>query len=389
MMSPDLADARFTRPQSGLVGQVVNGMGDVVWQSPSALGLTLPVPQRMDVDQGRFMRVTIGQQQWFSYSYGIAWIDRRDKEHRYSFNVLESPAIYNQQTKSFRRTLVTWLAAAALVLLVLQGIVLRWSLRPLRQIEAEVKQIESDERDQLSDNFPDELKRLASSLNLLIANERRHLERYRNSLADLAHSMKTPLAVLRGLVSSNDDRQAMKAVIDSEVSRMDDIVEYQLQRAAAAGSTTLTAGIDVLPVVDSLLSSLRKVYSDSDISYVVESDAGASFRGDKGDLMEVLGNLLDNASKWCQSKVHLGVFTQEKGKSGKAGLTLTIEDDGPGMDPQQVEILLQRGSRGDSMVPGHGIGLAIVRDIVESYGGNISIGKSSLGGAKVKIEFRS
>ena len=105
--------------------------------------------------------------------------------------------------------------------------------------------------------------------------------------------------------------------------------------------------------------------------------------------MEMLGNLLDNASKWCKSSVRLGIESVIDEASGKATLTMNVEDDGPGIDPQQVDILLQRGRRGDTLVPGHGIGLAVVREIVESYGGEMNISRSDLGGAKITIEFRS
>ncbi len=386
VMATGLADARFSRPGSGLIAQVVDGQGRQIWQSASALGLTVPVPEVLGVDVTDFQRVVVGDKNWFSYSYGIAWIDDQDEEHRYSYTVLESPLIFNQQLTGFRRALVTWLAAAALVLLAVQALVLRWSLTPLRRIEEEVHEVEKGDRKQLTEDVPRELKGLSASLNLLLANERRHLQRYRNSLSDLAHSMKTPLAVLRGLAESEKITDENRQLIENEVGRMDSIVEYQLQKAATAGRVSLTEGVAILPVLNRLLESLRKVYRDKNISYAVDVDEGAVFMGEEGDLMEAVGNLLDNASKWCESTVSINVTRTSSDTGMHHRHSFIIEDDGPGIAEEQAETLLQRGARGDTQTPGHGIGLAVVGEIVSAYGGRLKITRSDMGGAKVVVE---
>jgi two-component system sensor histidine kinase PhoQ len=386
VMATGLADARFSRPGSGLIAQVVDGHGRLTWQSASALGLTVPVPEVLGVDVTDFQRVVVGNQHWFRYSYGIAWIDDQDQEHRYSYTVLESPLIFNQQVAGFRRALVIWLAAAALLLLVVQALVLRWSLTPLRRIEEEVHEVEKGDRQQLTEDVPRELKGLSASLNLLLANERRHLQRYRNSLSDLAHSMKTPLAVLRGIAESEKITDENRQLIENEVGQMDSIVEYQLQKAATAGRVSLTEGVAILPVLNRLLDSLRKVYRDKNISYAVDVDEGAIFMGEEGDLMEAVGNVLDNASKWCQSTVSINVARIRSNTGAHDRHSFIIEDDGKGIAEVQAEHLLQRGARGDTQIPGHGIGLAVVGEIVSAYGGRLKITRSHLGGAKVELE---
>ncbi len=385
VMTTDLAEPRFSLPESGLVAGIVDGKGLLVWQSDSTLGIKLPPPDVLEIDESRFQRFPVNNQSWFSYSYGIAWVDEQDKEHHYSFRVMESPQAFNQQAEQFRRTLIIWLTTAALILLVVQVLVLRWSLRPLRRIEAEVHQVERGERNQLTEDYPRELNGLAASLNLLLVNERRHLQRYRNTLADLAHSIKTPLAVLRGVAETPSDEDANRQVIAGEVDRMDNIVEYQLQKAATAGSSSLTSGIEILPVAERLVTSLQKVYRDKGISYNVEIDQTATFRGEEGDLMEVIGNLLDNASKWCGTTVSLTVKTLRTETSGQPRHVFIFEDDGPGMAEDQIEKLLQRGARGDTQTPGHGIGLAIVREIVSAYGGELEIAQAEMGGARVEV----
>ena len=386
-MTSDLAEPRFSRPQSGLVGQIVDANDTIIWKSPSGIGLDLPVQHVLGVDESRFQRLQVGDgAAWFSYSYGLAWVDESEREHRYSFRIMESPQAYDRQVIQFRKTLIVWLVAAALLLLVVQVLVLRWSLSPLRKIEEEVHEVEKGERQQLAEDVPRELNGLVASLNLLLANERRHLQRYRNSLSDLAHSMKTPLAVLRGIAESEKTTDESRQMIENEVGRMDSIVEYQLQKAAAAGRVSLTEGVAILPVVNRLLESLRKVYRDKKISYTVDIDKGAMFMGEEGDLMEAVGNLLDNASKWCESNVAINVARIRSDAGTHVSHSFIIEDDGPGIAEEQAELLLQRGVRGDTQTPGHGIGLAVVGEIVSAYGGHLTIARSEMGGAKVVVE---
>ena len=385
-MENDMPEPRFSLPESGLVGQIITADGSIMWVSSSALGLVLPPFDGLQVDKSSFQRLPVSGENWFGYSYGVVWVDAAEREHRYSFRVMESPGVYNQKVAKFRQTLIVWLAVAALLLLLVQLFILRWSLSPLRQIEDEVHQVEKGHRDQLTESYPRELNSLAGSLNLLLANERRHLQRYRNSLSDLAHSMKTPLAVLRSAAESENIPPETRQLIENEVGRMDNIVEYQLQKAAAAGRVSLTEGTAILPVVNRLLDSLHKVYREKSISYSVDIDEAKKFTGEEGDLMEVLGNLLDNASKWCSKKVSIKVLQIKTDDDSHDRLLFAIEDDGSGIAEDQVELLLQRGTRGDTQTPGHGIGLSVVREIVSAYGGRIVISRSEMGGAKVEVE---
>ena len=198
--------------------------------------------------------------------------------------------------------------------------------------------------------------------------------------------MKTPLAVLRGAAESEKTTAETRQVIENEVGRMDNIVEYQLQKAAAAGRVSLTEGIAILPVVNRLLESLRKVYREKSISYNVDIDEESLFMGEQGDLMEVLGNLLDNASKWCKKRVSIKASLMRSDTCSHDRHVFTIEDDGQGIAEEQQELILQRGARGDTQTPGHGIGLAVVREIVSAYGGELTIGSSEMGGAKVEVD---
>ena len=164
---------------------------------------------------------------------------------------------------------------------------------------------------------------------------------------------------------------------------MDNIVQYQLQRAATAGRSALAAPLPVKPVVERLITTLQKVYHYKSVQLDSSVDDSVLFRGDEGDLMELLGNLLDNAFKWSHSRVVLEVAHE-----GRVVL-IRVADDGPGIPDEQAERVLQRGVRLDEATPGHGIGLPMVRDIVEAYGGSILIEHSPLGGALFRLQLPS
>jgi two-component system sensor histidine kinase PhoQ len=160
---------------------------------------------------------------------------------------------------------------------------------------------------------------------------------------------------------------------------MDRIVAYQLQRASTSGRTRLAAPQPLRPAVERMLAALTKVYGDKRIATEVVVDAGVRFRGDEGDLTELLGNLLDNAFKWGRTRVRVSA------EADGGRLTLSVEDDGPGVAPEQAQSVLERGVRADQSVPGQGIGLAVVRDIVDAYDGELRIERSGLGGARITL----
>lgn len=377
-------EPRFSRPGSGLIAQGIDAAGKTVWQSGSALGLSLPALQPLGIDAARFHRILIDGQKWFSYEYGLSWVDDLDKEHRYTFRITESPATFTRQLGAFRQTMITWFAFVVLMLMVVQAAILRWGLSPLRRIEHELKEVENGHSDRLGEDFPRELKGLARNLNLLISNERRHLERYRHTLADLAHSLKTPLAVLRSSASTHREDEQLATLVDEQVSSMTELVEYQLQKATMVGTTSVVRGVAVDEIVQRVVRSLRKVYQGKDIDFETRIDSGAEFFGESGDLMELLGNLLDNACKWCAGRVGISVRAVASGE-WRNGLRIDVDDDGQGIDAQRVDEVLQRGVRGDSRVPGHGIGLAVVSEIVAAYGGDIQVARSDWGGARMSL----
>ena len=213
--------------------------------------------------------------------------------------------------------------------------------------------------------------------------------RYRNSLDDLAHSLKTPLALMQSFCERKSEQLGDEhALVREQVQRMDGIIEHQLQRAAVSGRAALARSVPLAPVLERLLRSLDKVYREKQVDVALELDAGATFYGDEADLTEVLGNLLDNAYKYCSRTVQ--VRARGSGRAASpAGLEITIEDDGQGIKPELTATVLQRGRRADETVPGHGIGLSMAREIIDVYGGQLEIAASRLGGAMIRVRFNS
>ena len=379
-MPPTLSEARFSLPGSGLYAAITDAAGAMVWRSPSTLGIVVPSASSLAAGEAQFgQREDRAGRPFFVSSLGVNWAAGA-RHFPFTFAVAEDLTAFDAQLGLYRQSLWGWLGGMALLLLVAQALVLRWSLRPLRRVARELSAIEAGRQERLDGQYPREIERLTDNLNALLKRERARQKRYRDALADLAHSLKTPLAVLRGALSSAAERHALSTTVEEQVVHMDRIVEYQLQRAATAGrSGGLAARVPVKPVAAKIVASLDKVYRDKRVTARVEADGEACFRGDEGDLTELLGNLTDNAYKWCANTVRIGAQVQ----GGR--LTIMVEDDGPGIDAAEVQRIPERGARADEAVPGHGIGLAIVGDIENAYQGEMVISKSRLGGAAVVL----
>lgn len=378
----------FARPGSGLYAVVV-GQDNFRWESPSALGRELPFDTLLAPGQTQFsgpLPTSAGYV--YLLSQGVAW-ELQSRDYRMTVNVAEGEAQFDEQLAAYRRTLFGWLAALGLILLVLQQILLRWSLWPLRRVASNLASIERGDSEHLSGSYPQELSGLTGSLNDFIDSERENLKRNRNVLADLAHSLKTPLAVARSQLESSEPATLRGDVLE-QVQRMDQIVAYQLTRAATSGHAKFVAPVPIAAHAEAVVRSLEKVYADKNILCEFEIADGARFYGEEGDLLELLGNLLENAFKWGRRRVLFTarVLPPAHARMWRPGVEISIEDDGPGVPFNQVDNYLQRGVRGDERVQGHGIGLAIVQDIVRAYHGELHIERSEeLGGSRFRLSF--
>ncbi len=380
-------DPRFNRPSSGLYAGVSGEKNS--WRSRSAIGKNLPFDNVLPPsNEIKFSGpVDTGSGPIYLVSLGVNWeVPNRRNKVPLTFHVAEDASVLDAELSAFRRTLLVYLGGLGLLLLLLQLLVLRWSLLPLRRVSSDLTKVERGETERLSGRYPLELTGLTTSVNGLIESERDHLKRYRNTLSDLAHSLKTPLAVTRNQLESEPDGDALRGAMMEQVRRMDQIVAYQLSRAATSGQHTFATPVAIEQHAEEIVMSLEKVYATKNILCEFDIDAKARFYGEQGDLLELLGNLLENAFKWAKHRVLLTVKSIAATQAHRSGLLLCVEDDGPGIPPERIDYLLQRGVRGDERVQGHGIGLSIVQDILKAYRGELKVTQSEmLGGAAFQI----
>jgi len=257
-------------------------------------------------------------------------------------------------------------------------------LLPLRQVSKGLAKIRDGEARRLEGKFPTEIAPLASELNSLIQHSEEVVGRARTHVSNLAHYLKTPLSVLAAEAEANEKQPEAAALADMvkrQVFAMRRQVDHYLTRARAAGSLDVLGNrTQVCKVVDDLARVIARIHAARGIVIDAECDESFYFRGERQDLEEMLGNLIDNGCKWARGRVRV--------RCEKAGgrLVLTVEDDGPGLSEQQRTQVGERGERLDESVPGSGLGLAIVRDISKLYAGNFSLDASAMGGVLARLE---
>ena len=373
-------EPRFSNPGSGLYAVIYQQGNILKWRSLSAIGLDLSPSKELKAGESVFVSDGKGH---FVLNYAVIWENEDGHEKNYIFSVAEDESFVSNQVDKFRKTLRTWLFFIGILLVLIQFFVLRWSLKPLRSIVYDLEQIEAGNKSQLDGLYPSELTGLAGNLNALVSSERAHLERYRNTLADLAHSLKTPLAILRGCL---EPATVNKDTVNEQITRMNEIVEYQLQKAAAKGQKQLTGKVEIAVVLEKIIVSLKKVYSDKQIIFSFVKKDNCQIYCEEGDIYEITGNLLDNAAKWCHKNVRVSLVQLKKEINQPYSMVVQIEDDGPGIPKEKLNDILQRGVRADENIHGHGIGMAVVSELTKILNGKLKAEESKmLGGMQWSV----
>ncbi|MBH3430964.1 ATP-binding protein [Pseudomonas alkylphenolica] len=381
---PDLLpDEQYDLPDRRLLGYIFDREGHLVWRSRATNDEQINYTPRYDGRGNEFAQFHQADgEEYFVYDAEVKLLGGQSAA--FSIVALQPLREYQQTLNGLRERLYLGFGAALLALLGLLWGGLTWGLRSLRQLRHELDEVESGAREGLSSEHPRELLRLTGSLNRLLRSEREQRQRYRDSLGDLAHSLKTPLAVLQGVSESmaqrREDREQAR-VLQSQIERMSQQIDYQLQRASLRKSGLVRHQVVLQPLLESLCSTLSKVYRDKRVKVTLEVPERATVPMEQGALLEMLGNLLENAYRLCLSEVRVSL------RSGPSLVELCVEDDGPGVPPDQRERILKRGERLDRQNPGQGIGLAVVKDIIESYDASLTLDDSPLGGAAFRVRF--
>jgi two-component system sensor histidine kinase PhoQ len=387
------ADARLRTPGSGLYAEIRSLDGRSLWRSPSTAGtfIDFAAPNGVTVPALRLVRLADGTRVAIA-GRGISWeYGQEQAVQELVFAVATSMQPYDEQLRAFRTQLFGGLSAAALLVLASIAVLLRWLTSPIRRLESEIAALEGGRLAVLGSGYPRELAGVAQAVNALLESERRRIARYRDTLGNLAHSLKTPLAVIQSALSGSAEPAALTRQIEGEVQRMRGIIEHQLRRAATSGGRVMgQEPVSVASVVQELRAVMLKVHAHKDLTIETAIESGLLFAGDRADLLEALGNLLDNACKWCRGKVRVEAAllgADQHGREGSSGsmLRLRVEDDGPGMPEELRQNGPMRGKRADETIPGHGIGLAMVAEMVELYGGELRFDVSPLGGCRIDL----
>ncbi|SFK79710.1 ATP-binding protein [Methylorubrum salsuginis] len=382
-----LGDPRFDLPLSGWYWQV--GRPDAkprdLRTSRSLVGVPLKGPDQAGT-------ATIGQ---IRQGYGKGQDDRtlriveRDvdvgQEGRYTVRVAGPADEIVNDVERFRFSLFMTFGLLGFSLAATALLQIRFGLAPLRALRTALGTIRRGEADRIDGQYPRDIAPLAGEINLLIETNREILERARTQVGNLAHALKTPLSIIVNEVGSSEAPPELAEKIREQAAVMRDQVNYHLDRArAAALAGTLGTSTEVEPALAGLVRTFGKIYRDKDIAYEVHVSPGLRFRGEKQDFEEMIGNLVDNASKWADSRV--SISAAPVGGDDYPHLIVAVEDDGPGLPEEDRAAVLKRGRRLDETKPGSGLGLSIVADLAALYRGRFRLEAAGLGGLRAVIE---
>lgn len=369
-------EPRLNLSESTLHARVITTNNKVVWESESMLNTKISFPDDYKVGEFSFFDISEGENSFSTVNFATIWITV-EGEDTYIFQVAENKNILKSQINLFRKNLWSWLAGVSFVLIIIQTLILRWGLKPLRHVADDLINIEQGKTKKLYGKYPQELKPLTNNLNQLIDSSQQQLIRYRDALGNMAHSLKTPIAVLQGIINTTSSKD--KTIALEQLVTINNIVEYQLQRASTVGKLQFSEVTALQPIANKIIKTLQKVHADKNINAQTSIPDDLTVNVDQGDLYELLGNIIENAFKWCNKTVLVTA------KGLKNQVQITIEDDGPGINKKEKNRILLRGQRADQDTPGHGLGLAMVKEILLLYKGDIVIDDSSMNGAKIII----
>ncbi|QJQ93847.1 MULTISPECIES: HAMP domain-containing sensor histidine kinase [Halomonadaceae] len=366
-----LGDARFERVFSGWYWQITDG-GELALTSRSLWDQRLPVSHVSGID----IRDSLGPR-----GLPVRIVERDIRlaglDEVLHVSMAASRQELDAEVDRFERLITLSLLALAGLLLAGLAAQVRWGLAPLRRMHANLREVERGDAERLDTRLPGELASLAGAMNGVLERDRRLIERGRHAAGNLAHALKTPVSVLQTL--SEHYPEASRHQIQAELARIDDAVRHHLARASAAGGAIFTGRVRLAEVVGPVLAGLKRLAARRGIELSHDLPPTLYVHIDPQDLQELFGNLLENALRWASSRVVLRAGNE------RGGVELCIEDDGPGMSIEQRDAALARGVRLDQRRSGSGLGLAIVTDLMDLYGGRLSLEASDGGGLRAVV----
>jgi signal transduction histidine kinase len=375
-----IADPRFDRTGSGWYWAIRNPDGTLLNFSNSYVGMVLgSLPGAFDATNTRSAVITD------PFDTKIRAIEREVTVNGRPLDIMVTGSLDEilKLVDEFRGQTLIVLGAVAIMLAVMSTIVARIALRPMGRLTREVEQVREGEIAALTGDYPREIAPLAEEINELMRANTQVIERARNQVGNLAHGLKTPLAVLRNEAAASP-KGGLAQVVQGETEKMTQLVTTYLDRARiAARSVAVGKKADVTHVMLRLSRVMQKLNPKVTVAFVRPDASLPWFRGDEGDLEEMAGNLLDNACKWSHGQVGISMLA-ERNPQG-TNLLIKIEDDGPGLSEEEAKKALRRGVRLDEMTPGSGLGLDIVKELVDVYGGSLQLKRSVLGGLLVEL----
>ncbi|HEY4193843.1 MAG TPA: ATP-binding protein [Mesorhizobium sp.] len=387
--SPDLGDLRFSEPESGWYWQVQPASEGVTGERhSSSMTEDIPSPSAAEVPFNTAFQRTYttdgidGEElQVFESEFALD-----NKNHAARFRVMGNQSELEQEIAAFQRRLATYLSLFGFGMISINAVAILLGLQPLRRVGNALAMVREGTAQRLTGRFPVEIEPLANETNALIENNRRIVERSRTQVGNLAHSLKTPLAVL-----INESRAlggAKGQLIAEQAASMQKQVDHYLQRArVAAQRDSVVYRTPVAPLMGRMVRVVQKLNPQAGLSLSM-ADEDIVFAGEREDLEELIGNLLENAMKWAKGAVLVSV-ARLPDESAADRFEIAIEDDGPGIPEEKAREALKRGARLDETKPGSGLGLAIVAELVTEYGGTLALERSSLGGLKAVVRLRS
>jgi signal transduction histidine kinase len=307
------------------------------------------------------------------------------EDGRYLIVVAGDPQEIEDETHAFDRALLVTFVTLAAVLLLITMFQVRFGLAPLKRISEALAAIRAGTAERLEGRFPVEIAPLARETNALIDANREIVERARTHVGNLAHALKTPLSVVVNEAAGRpDDPLAAKVIEQANIMR-DQIVRH-LERARLAARLKVVGSVtDIVPIVTALTRTMEKIHHGRGIAIDLDAPTEVHFRGERQDLEEMVGNLVDNACKWAQMRVSVEVVAERAGGAAPAAVRIIVDDDGPGLNPSQRDQVARRGRRLDETKPGSGLGLSIVLELAALYGGNLQLGNAPIGGLRAEL----